>query len=168
MSFCENRISEKAGYFLIMSLKRNTPWYISGLHFECVQCGRCCAGPAEGYIWVTKPEIKLITDFLKIKPEQLRQKYLKRRGFRTTIIENPVTKDCIFLKLIDSRKQCLIYPVRPNQCRTWPFWPSNLTDTDSWNKTAQKCPGINRGRCFSFEDIEKTRKQKKWWPDGKL
>jgi len=27
-----------------MPAKKNTPWYISGLHFECQQCGSCHAG----------------------------------------------------------------------------------------------------------------------------
>jgi len=154
--------------------KRKRPWYVGGLHFECMQCGRCCAGPSEGYIWVTRAEIKLIADFLKMTEAQLRQKYLKRVGLRTTIIEHHFTKNCIFLKhgsilcplgatkdeLHGKQKNCLIYPVRPNQCRTWPFWPSNLKSPDIWNETAKKCPGINRGRFYSFEEIKKIKKQK--------
>ena len=141
------------------------PWYVGGLHFECVQCGGCCSGPSEGYIWATKPEIKLIADFLKIPVEQLRQKYLKRVGLRTTIIEHPGTKDCIFLNrgLHGSQKRCAIYPVRPSQCRAWPFWLSNLTSPDAWNKAAQKCGGINRGRHYSLEEIQKIKSEKKWW-----
>jgi Fe-S-cluster containining protein len=137
-------------------------WYVGGLHFECMRCGRCCAGPGEGYIWVTSPEIELVADFLKISVEQLREKYLKRIGMRTTIIEQAGTKDCIFLQRIDDKKRCIIYPVRPSQCRIWPFWPENLASTNTWNKAAQKCAGINRGRHYSFEEIEEIRKQK-WW-----
>ena len=150
-----------------MSGSKKTPWYVSGLHFECQRCGRCCSGPGTGYIWVTKPEIRLITDFLKIKPEHLRQKYLKRVGLRTTIVEHPLTKDCMFLQEANGQRKCMIYPVRPSQCRIWPFWPSNLADADAWNKAAQKCPGINRGRLYSFEEIEKIKKSKKWWQNVK-
>ncbi len=150
-----------------MSLKKNTTWYAAGLHFECQQCGRCCSGPNQGYIWVTRPEIKLIADFLKVEPEQLRQRYIRRVGFRTTVIEQPVTKDCVFLQRIDGQKRCVIYPVRPSQCRAWPFWPDNLANTDVWNKATQKCGGINRGRLYSFEEIEKIKKSKKWWQNMK-
>jgi uncharacterized protein len=143
----------------------NNKWYSSGLHFECLGCGNCCSGPDEGFIWVAKEEIELIADFLKISIRQLRQKYLKRHGFRTTIVENHITKDCIFLKVIDGRQQCLIYSVRPNQCRTWPFWHSNLSSPDIWSKVTKKCPGINRGKNFTLEEIEKLRHQKKWWTD---
>jgi len=115
---------------------------------------------------VTKPEIKLIADLLKITPEQLQQKYLKRVGLRRTIIERPTTKDCVFLEEADSQKRCMIYPVRPSQCRIWPFWPENLANPNAWNKAAQRCSGINRGRYYSFEEIEKIRKNKKWWQDA--
>ena len=149
-----------------MSQKNKHPWYITGLHFECQQCGRCCSGPAEGYIWVAGPEIKFIADFLKISEGQLRQKYLKRVNFRTTIIEQPFTNNCTFLQEIDGRKRCMIYPVRPNQCRIWPFWPNNLANPDAWSKAVQNCPGINKGRLYSFREIEKIKKQKKWWSDA--
>ncbi len=142
------------------------PWYIGGLHFECMQCGRCCSGPSEGYIWVTKPEIQIIADFLKISVGQLRRKFLKRVGLRKTIIEHPGTRDCILLQDIAGQKRCLIYPVRPSQCRAWPFWPENLADPNAWNKAAQKCPGINQGRLYTHDEIEKIKRNKKWWQDA--
>ena len=153
------------------SVVKENPWYVGGLHFECVQCGRCCSGPGEGYIWVTKPEIQIIADFLKISVEQLRQEYLKRVGLRTTIIEHRTTRDCIFLNhglrgLHGSQKECIIYPVRPSQCRIWPFWPENLTNPNAWNKAAQKCPGINHGRLYTYDEIEKIKRNKKWWQDA--
>jgi Fe-S-cluster containining protein len=147
-----------------MKSKDKTPWYINGLNFNCLQCGRCCSGPGEGYIWVTKQEIRLIADFLKMTEEKLRSKYLKRIGLRTTIIEDQATKDCIFLQETEGVKKCVIYPVRPNQCRTWPFWSENLKTPNAWNKTTKKCPGVNRGKTFTFEEIEKIRKSK-WYLD---
>ena len=130
-----------------------------------MECGACCAGPDEGYIWVTKPEMELIAKYLDEPVEQLWSKYLKRMGKRATIIEEPLSRDCIFLTDATGQKSCAIYPVRPNQCRTWPFWPDNLTTPNDWNRAAMKCPGINRGRLYSFEEIEKLKKQKTWWPD---
>lgn len=144
---------------------KKTPWYIAGLHFECAECGGCCSGPGEGYIWVTRPEIELIADFLKISIGQLRQQYLKRVGLRTTIIEQNTTKDCIFLREVNGQKKCVVYPVRPSQCRTWPFWSENLASPNAWNETARKCPGINRGKFYSYEHIQKIKRNKKWWED---
>jgi Fe-S-cluster containining protein len=150
-----------------MLTMKNSKWYAAGLHFECQGCGGCCSGPGEGYIWVTKPEIEIIAEFLKMPVGQFRQKYLKRVGLRTTIIEHHTTKDCIFLQTGTGGKRCMIYSVRPSQCRSWPFWPNNLTGPGDWNKMAKKCPGINRGRHYSFEEIEEIKRNKKWWQDHK-
>jgi Fe-S-cluster containining protein len=145
--------------------KFRIPWYIEGLAFECQQCGKCCCGPDEGYIWLARPEVELIADFLKISPGEFRRKYLRRLGLRSSIIEQPITKDCIFLQKIDGQKKCVIYSVRPNQCRSWPFWSNNLANPRAWNIAAQKCPGINRGKKHSFEEIQQIRKKKKWWSE---
>jgi len=147
-------------------VKNKTAWYAAGLHFECRGCGGCCSGPGEGYIWLTKTEVEIVADFLKLAVGQLREKYLRRVGLRTTIIEHPTTRNCIFLQEVAGRRKCAIYPVRPNQCRNWPFWPENLANPDAWDKAARKCPGINRGGLHSFEEIEEIKRRKKWWKDA--
>jgi uncharacterized protein len=143
--------------------KNRTRWYGAGLCFECTECGACCSGPGEGYIWVTRPEIELIAKHLSMTPGQLRQKYLRRVGLRTTIIEHATTKDCIFLRTMGGKKRCVIYPVRPSQCRTWPFWADNLSGPNAWNRAGVRCPGINRGRHYSAEEIERIKRNKQWW-----
>ena len=147
--------------------KSKTKWYVAGLHFECTGCGACCSGPGEGYIWVTRPELELIAKHLKITPGKLRQKYLRRVGLRTSIIEHSTTKDCIFLQTVGDKKLCAIYEVRPSQCRSWPFWPENLSSPNSWNNAAARCPGINRGRNYSAEKIERIKRNKRWWENRK-
>lgn len=137
-----------------------TQWYSGGLSFECIGCGRCCCGPEQGYIWANADELKFIADYLKIDINNLKSEYTKKIGFRRSLIEQKITNDCIFLK---DRKSCSIYQVRPNQCRTWPFWNSNLQNPQCWNQAAIRCPGINRGRRFSFDEIEALRLQKKWY-----
>ena len=144
-----------------------TKWYVSGLHFECRQCGRCCSGPTEGYIWVSEPEIELIAEHLKMTPGELRRRHLQRVGVRTTIVEHVATKDCIFLREVDGRRRCAIYAVRPNQCRTWPFWPENLSTPGAWTMTGMRCPGINYGRYYSCQEVERIRKNTRWWEHPK-
>lgn len=139
-------------------------WYSCGLNFECTGCGNCCAGPEEGYIWISKPEIEFLAKHLGTTAEAVRQKYLTRYGLRFSIIEDKTTNDCVFLTgAKDGCRGCAVYPVRPNQCRTWPFWDANLSCPDAWNWAATRCPGINRGRFYSFEEIETIKKQKAWW-----
>jgi Fe-S-cluster containining protein len=139
-------------------------WYSGGLNFECTGCGNCCAGPEEGYIWISKPEIEFLAEHLGTTVEAVRQKYLKRYGLRHSIIEDGKTNDCIFLTgQCSGGRGCAVYPVRPNQCRTWPFWDTNLSSPDAWNWAATRCPGINRGRRYPFEEIEAIKKQRQWW-----
>jgi Fe-S-cluster containining protein len=141
-----------------------SPWYAAGLHFECLKCGRCCSGPAEGYIWVSSPEIQLIARHLGISAGELKHKFLRRVGLRRTIIEDIRTRNCIFLREGREGRICAIYPVRPRQCRNWPFWPSNLASPDGWNTAARKCPGINRGQIHTPEQIQ-TKISENWWRD---
>ncbi len=135
------------------------PWYIAGLAFECGQCGRCCAGPEEGYVWISDSEIEALAQFMGIDARQVRRRYIRTVGRRQTIIEDPRTNDCIFLQpLVTSPgKGCSIYEIRPTQCRTWPFWPSNLSGIEAWATAAQRCPGINRGKVHPFHEIEAKR-----------
>src|SRR4030042_1098154 len=95
---------------------------------------------------------------------ELRKQFLKRIGFRLSIIEDPHSRDCIFLRQTEAGKGCAIYPVRPKQCRNWPFWPGNLISPDSWNTAARKCPGVNRGRSYTPEQIQ-AQNDELWWRD---
>ncbi|WP_169852956.1 YkgJ family cysteine cluster protein [Anaerohalosphaera lusitana] len=140
-------------------------WYRSGLHFECMGCGSCCAGPEEGYIWITRPEIQKLADFLGESVETVMQKYIKKVRSRYSIVEDRKTKDCIFLVDTPEGRGCAIYDVRPNQCRTWPFWTGNLRSSVDWNMAAMSCGGINRGPLFTLNEIEERRLQQKWWGD---
>jgi len=116
---------------------------------------------------VLQPEIERIAGHLGLTPEEVRERFLRRIGLRTTIIEHRLTKDCIFLREAGGTRQCAIYPVRPSQCRTWPFWAENLRNPESWNRAALRCPGINRGRLYTCEEIERIRESPRWWENPK-
>ena len=143
--------------------QKQYPWYVAGLHFQCIECGNCCSGPEEGYIWTTDEEIEMIAEKLEMKVDEFRDKYIRDKGSRQTIIEEPKSKDCIFLCDRNGTRGCSIYDVRPNQCRTWPFWDMNLESPDDWNFASRNCPGINNGRLYTYDEIEQRRTQKKWW-----
>lgn len=134
------------------------PWYAGGLAFECIQCGRCCAGPEEGYVWATAAEIESLADYLKLSVDEMRRRFVRRVGRRHSIIEDPVSRDCAFLASDEhGRRFCRVYPVRPAQCRTWPFWPRNISDPDSWGQAGLRCPGINRGPLHGYDEIQRRR-----------
>ena len=138
---------------------RERPWYAAGLAFECQQCGRCCAGPNEGYVWVTDEEIAAIARHLGILETEMRNRYVRSVGRRCSLIELPGSRDCVFLHSDEAgRRRCAVYPVRPTQCRTWPFWASNLRDLDCWAQAGLRCPGVNRGALVAFDEIEARRR----------
>jgi uncharacterized protein len=134
-------------------------WYKNGLAFSCQGCGHCCSGPGEGYIWVNQREIEDIADFLKTPANELKRKYTYRQGIRYSLIEKKPGNDCIFLtRNRDGSKGCEIYPVRPAQCRTWPFWGQNLHSRETWSEVCRTCPGIDQGQWYDFDTIEEIRK----------
>ncbi len=116
----------------------DSKWYSKGLSFRCTGCGKCCTG-SPGYTWVSLEEIAEIADFLKLTIDQFAARFLRKIGERYSLKERPVSYDCIFLK----EKQCSIYPVRPKQCRTFPWWVENLKSQEAWQEAARHCEGIN-------------------------
>lgn len=135
-------------------------WYRDGLKFDCTQCGNCCSG-APGYVWVTKEDRRAIAEFLKAPSGALDERHVRRVGFRYSLNEHR-NGDCIFLKSVDGKRICGIYPVRPLQCRTWPFWHHNLRSPEAWQAAAETCPGMNRGPHHSFVAIEEVRISNRW------
>jgi Fe-S-cluster containining protein len=124
------------------------PWYQSGLRFTCTQCGDCCTG-APGFVWVEDAELAAIAEFLGDPIEEVRG--LTTRGTtRGRILREKVNGDCVFY---EKSKGCTIYPVRPAQCRTWPFWESNVASPDKWRQTCEVCPGSGRGELIPVEEI---------------
>ncbi len=133
------------------------PWYYQGLQFECTQCGGCCSG-APGFVWVNGEEVLALASVMKMDEEEFRDKFVRRVGSRSSLIEYP-DGDCIFLD--PKTRGCLVYEARPIQCRTWPFWSSNLKTKLDWEQTCQACPGAGQGKLYNIEHIENARKQKR-------
>lgn len=130
------------------------PWYQDGLRFQCTQCGDCCTG-APGYVWVNKEEIAALAKAAGIGDiDEFERLYIRKIGIRKSLKEFP-NGDCVFFDT-ESRK-CQVYTARPRQCRTWPFWSSNLKSPAAWQQTCDICPGSGQGRLYSVQQIEQRR-----------
>lgn len=129
------------------------PWYRDGLAFTCTMCGKCCTGEP-GYVWVTDAELAAIAAFRKEPLEEVQGVYTRKAKGRRTLREKG-NGDCVFY---DRKTGCTIYPVRPAQCRTWPFWASNVESEETWERTTQICPGSGEGELIPVEEI--TRRVK--------
>ena len=143
-------------------------WYADGLRFECTQCGNCCSG-APGYVWITEKDMVKIAAYLKMEFDEFTRTYVRRINHggeaRYSLIEKP-DYDCVFLTRTGGKAGCSIYPVRPTQCRTWPFWTDVVRSPETWRKTARGgaagnggCPGMldPKARLYDLQHIETCR-----------
>jgi Fe-S-cluster containining protein len=128
------------------------PWFKDGLRFECTQCGDCCTG-APGYVWVNKEEIHQIAELVGMSLEAFEAKYVRKVGVRKSLIEYE-NGDCVFFDT--QARKCTVYEARPRQCRTWPFWDSNVRTEDAWQQTCEVCPGSGKGKLYQLDHIQKS------------
>jgi Fe-S-cluster containining protein len=129
------------------------PWYADGLKFKCSQCGDCCTG-APGFVWVTNEEIAALAGLVGESVEKFERQYVRTVGIRKSLREFP-NGDCVFFD--GETRKCTVYSARPRQCRTWPFWDSNLASPEAWERTCEICPGSGQGKVYQLEEIEKLR-----------
>jgi uncharacterized protein len=117
----------------------------SGFNFAfdtngCREClGNCCVG-SSGYIWVNPNEIEEISKFLNLSESDFISKYLYKIKYRYSIKEVKVDEQnfaCVFFDL--ETRGCKIYEVRPNQCKTFPFWDYFK---DKEKEVIKECPAI--------------------------
>lgn len=125
-------------------------WYKDGIRFECTGCGDCCrCKPGEeGYVYLSADDIAAMSSYLKMDEEAFREKYTVRKG--QNIIIKDFDKDCLFLV----SGKCKVYPVRPPQCKTWPFWEICLVPKAWKEKVIGECKGVGRGKLYSKEEID--------------
>lgn len=106
----------------------------------CNQCnGACCRGES-GYIWLNKKEVRDISGFLGIEEDTFLQDYCKNIGKKITIKETR-SKNEYFCIFFEEERGCKIYPVRPEQCRSYPFWP-RYKNKKNINEVCKECIGI--------------------------
>lgn len=130
------------------------PWYHEGLPFQCSQCGDCCTG-APGYVWVNSEEISALAAAIgEADQHQFEKTYVRKVGIRKTLKER-ANGDCVFFN--SQERKCSVYEARPRQCRTWPFWDSNVKTPEAWKETCRVCPGSGTGQLYSLEHIEEQR-----------
>jgi Fe-S-cluster containining protein len=105
-------------------------------------------------VWVNKAEIAAIAELVGMDVEKFEAKYVRSVGVRKSLKEYK-NGDCVFFD--NKSRRCNVYTVRPRQCRTWPFWDSNLRSPDTWEATCQECPGSGKGKLHDIDHIEQQR-----------
>ena len=116
-----------------------------GLRFECQPgCTNCCT--QKGFVYLTEPDLKRIAKYLGMPAADFERRYVYRTT-RQLRLRVPRQVQCHFLR----DGGCSIHPVKPAQCRIFPFWPELVDDKREWRKTAAWCPGIGKGELVQIE-----------------
>jgi hypothetical protein len=100
-------------------------------------------------VWVTDDELASIARFIQEPVEEVEKRLTRKYRGRRTLREK-ANGDCVFY---ERSRGCTVYPVRPPQCRTWPFWESNLETPEDWANTESICPGSGEGELIPLEEI---------------
>ena len=125
------------------------------LRFHCTQCGVCCRKP--GCVFFNKEELESMASFLELRLEAFVSKFdVKQSNSDFFSMEAKEGGTC---PLLSEDNVCLVQPVKPQQCRSFPFWDELLDDKESWQRAASECEGIDHpeGQTYHVEDIERIR-----------
>jgi Fe-S-cluster containining protein len=121
--------------------EREGPWYRDGLRFECrPDCGVCCTNHEDyAYVYLADGDLERMAELLQMTPEAFEEQYTTSDdGWTVLRMDEP---DCPFLE----QGRCRVYEARPTQCRTFPFWPENLSSAVRWRRLRRFCPGVDSG-----------------------
>lgn len=131
-----------------------------GLRFTCTQCGNCCTGPT-GFVLFTDEEAAAMAKDVGVSKDQFYEKYTRDTLVGRSLNETQTDfgYDCVFLTRDDKtgKTGCSVYGSRPEQCRTWPFWDSNLRTKRDWARASKGCPGMDSGELHPPNHIRITR-----------
>jgi Fe-S-cluster containining protein len=103
---------------------------------------------------VTNVEIAALAEELGMEVERFEREYVRKIGVRKSLKEYR-NGDCYLFD--GTTRKCTVYESRPRQCRTWPFWDSNIRTPEAWAATCEVCPGSGAGKLYQLEEIESQR-----------
>ncbi len=122
--------------------------------FSCTRCGNCCRGP--GSVYFTPGEFEAAVRHLGLDAagaKKLRSRIIQTEENGYLVHNTP--KSC---RLLDGQNRCTIYPVRPMQCRTFPFWASFFETVEDFDFLKSECPGVRSGRGTKYTLLQTLRR----------
>lgn len=128
------------------------PFYKAGLRFECTQCHACCRFEP-GYVFLSERDVQRLLTATGLRRDEFIQKYcriVESGDSHLLSLKEKDNYDCIFWD-----GGCTVYAHRPLQCRSYPFWSSGVASRGAWAALAVSCPGANRGKLHTKEEIDR-------------
>jgi Fe-S-cluster containining protein len=127
-------------------------FYENGLQFSCTRCSTCCRH-TPGYVFLSKNDLAALAGFLNTTVDVVKNDHCRQVAFgmvRRLSLKEKKNLDCEFWE----EGGCAVYPARPLQCRSFPFWASSITSREEWDRCAKTCPGVGKGTLHSRSVIE--------------
>lgn len=165
--------------------------------FECTKCGACCRDE-NLIVTVTGSDIVRIAAVLELGPNEMLKaldfyvvsdnesipvglekfpSVVTEGGLSFMALKKMENDECVFLK----DQLCMIHPVRPVVCRSFPFVFDDSDGQRTWGLSAKKkiCPGLRTGPQVSeieiaeladsiLPDIQTYREFTKEWNDNQI
>jgi Fe-S-cluster containining protein len=97
---------------------------------------------------VSEEEIRAISEYRKLPEEDFRASDVREEAGELLLRERE-NGDCVLFE----NGRCSVHPVKPKQCRLYPFWFRNVRSGEAWARTCRECPGIGEGEWVSPEEI---------------
>jgi Fe-S-cluster containining protein len=114
------------------------------LRFACQSgCTKCCE--VHGFVYITENDLRRIAAYVGLTPTAFEKRYVVRFK-RLLRLRKPRRAQCHFL----TKGGCSVHPVKPVQCRLYPFWPELVEQRAHWEAERRMCPGIGKGELIQI------------------
>ena len=114
------------------------------LRFACQPgCTKCCE--VRGFVYITENDLQLMARYVGLTAEAFEKKYVVRYK-QLLRLRKPRGSQCHFL----IGEGCSVHPVKPVQCRLYPFWPELVEQRANWEAERKMCPGIGKGELIQI------------------
>jgi Fe-S-cluster containining protein len=113
-------------------------------------------------VYLTEDDLRQAASHLGMTPHEFEGRYVYRTRHMRRLRKPGGGAQCHFLK----DGGCSIHPVKPVQCRLFPFWPELVESRVHWNATGRWCPGIGKGPLIRItQALEVASEMKRAYPD---
>ena len=128
------------------------------MRFSCQPgCTRCCT--QDGWVYLSVEDVPRLAAFLGMSAGEFQDQYLYSTKYTLRLRRHQ--GKCPFLGV----EGCSVHPVKPTQCRFFPFWPELIEDKKELEAAARWCPGIGKGDLVSVQSLtDSAREMRKAYP----
>ena len=166
------------------SLLKERKALIANNFHNCTQCGKCCQGVGSIRIYIQPDDVERIANYLKLSTEEFTNRFVMKTFNKNRDGKNVEESqlsirhrpslfahkrvECVFLRQVRNEEDgrvvfsCAIYPVRPEQCRTFPHhWDKEILDDETFYNMIETCDALDALKYSSaFSDVEEKVEEK--------